>query len=448
LTIIVSGLWLPVNSFIVDHPSTAAVNNWDLSWFSDPITDGGAAVALNLVHYGGAKTPPGIWKTMVVPEVTVSDKPDGTRSGANYTYSVMALEPALNCTVIPQSAISTRNFTYQVHAGREDEFNQVNGTLVAVRPPGIDPRCSDSSIDGYANLTFGIELEASYPRSIGKYFDLVQSAAGQVSTDCPSVGILFGMVAPFVETNLTALVCSQTIKQVPVRVTYNGSPSFRGIEDVQRQGDYRMVQNDAKAHTLGYKIEGFLNETLLPFSSYPSSETDYDSFFNHLILRPGRYTRSELEGAENEWLFVQAVTEEYDEYLRHVIHHNIRAKDQSSAINILSATNDSSTESFQSTTIGLYSAEITHLIIDPTSKLILQVLLGTMTILSAIGFLLVKIRGTLPRDPCSIGSTMALLTNSPLCDPGAGILPEDAQHLSESQLLKAVSGWVFSGKLI
>ncbi|KAL6920981.1 hypothetical protein FSST1_005007 [Fusarium sambucinum] len=207
LTIIVSGLWLPVNSFIVDHPSTAAVDNWDLNWFSNPTTDGGAAVALNLVHYGGAKTPPGIWKTMVVPEITLSGNSDGTRSGANYTYNVMALEPALTCTVIPQNAISTRNFTYKVHAGREGEFNQVNGTLVAVQPPGIDPRCSGSSVDGYANLTFEIELEASYPRSIGKYFDLSQSAAGQVSTDCPSVGILFGMVkvTPFVEANVTAL---------------------------------------------------------------------------------------------------------------------------------------------------------------------------------------------------------------------------------------------------
>jgi hypothetical protein len=180
-----------------------------------------------------------------------------------------------------------------------------------------------------------------------------------------------------------------------------------------------------------------------------SLETKYDSFFNHIILRPDGYAYNTLEGVENEWLLIRAVTEDYNEYLRHIIHRNIRSGKQSSAVDLLSATNDSSSaESFQSTITGLYSAEITHLIIDATSKLVLQVLLATMTVLSVIGFLLVKIRGTLPRDPCSIGSTMALLADSQLCDPGAGILPEDAQHMNESQLLKEFDGWVFGGKLV
>jgi hypothetical protein len=43
---------------------------------------------------------------------------------------------------------------------------------------------------------------------------------------------------------------------------------------------------------------------------------------------------------------------------------------------------------------------------------------------------------------------MALLADSQLCDPGAGILPEDAQHMNESQLLKEFDGWVFGGKLV
>lgn len=59
-----------------------------------------------------------------------------------------------------------------------------------------------------------------------------------------------------------------------------------------------------------------------------------------------------------------------------------------------------------------------------------------MPVLTFIGFLLVKIRAVRPRDPCSIGSTMALLADSQLCDPGACILPEDAQHMNESELVK------------
>ena len=71
-----------------------------------------------------------------------------------------------------------------------------------------------------------------------------------------------------------------------------------------------------------------------------------------------------------------------------------------------------------------------------------------MTFFSLIGFILVKIRGTLPRDPCSVGSSMSLLADSQLCYPGAGILPEDAQHMDEKELIKLFDGWVFSGSLV
>jgi hypothetical protein len=85
-------------------------------------------------------------------------------------------------------------------------------------------------------------------------------------------------------------------------------------------------------------------------------------------------------------------------------------------------------------TTGSYSADVTHLVIDGTSKLILQVLFATMSGLSLLDFLLVKIRGTLPRDPCSIGSTLALLADSQLCDRELGVIPQNAEHMSESQL--------------
>ncbi|KAJ4138426.1 hypothetical protein NW768_002257 [Fusarium equiseti] len=447
LTIIVSGLWVPVTTLIVDHPSTAVVDNWDISWLSKPTNDRGAAVAINQLHYGGNKIPSGIWKDMVVPEVSLSDDFDGTRSGANYTYNVTALEPVLSCKVIDKSAISTRNYTYEINAGY-GKFNQVNGTKITVQPPRIDPRCSNSSIKGYANLTFGVELEEWRPLSIGKYFDLPQSTAGRAFADCPSVGILFGMVEPKGDTfegNLTALLCSQTIKQVPVSVRYNGNPALGIIEEVETRGNYTMMQKGNKA-TMGYKLAGLWSETLLSFPGYKSLHTEYDPFFNHILLRPDGYERSTLEGVKGEWLLTRAVEEDYNEYLRYAIHRNMRDGRKHPADRFLSATkNGSFTQSPQSTTTGLYSGEITHLIVDYASKTILQFLLATMTLFSVVSFLLVKIRGTLPRDPCSVGSTMSLLADSQLSDPGSGILPEDAQRMDEKELIKAFDGWVFSG---
>jgi hypothetical protein len=451
LTIIVSGLWTPANSLISNQPSTAAVNNWDRTWFSNTTHDGGAASALNLIRFGGARTPTGIWKDVVIPEVSLtadSAVSASARRGANYTYDVLALQPSLNCTIIPQDAISVKNMSYQVSAGRMGQYASATGTLITVQPPGIDRRCSKFSMNGFANLTFEMELLTMDPRWIGRYFDLPQSTAGRVSTDCPSIGMIFGSVTrnTTIEKDLTAVVCSQGIRQIPMRVTYNGNPALGKIDSMHTQGEYKSVQNDtAKAYTLGYKLEGFLSANLFSFPANLSTDL-YDPFFNHLLLRPEGYSRDDLSGRKNVDEFVRAVTQDYNEYLRHVINRNFRAGKQSPSVNLLSATKDRSARSLSthSTITGRFSAEVTHLIVDRTSKLILQVLLTAMTVLSLIGFCLVKIKGTLPRDPCSIGSTMALLADSQLCDKGSGIIPEAGQQMSESQSRRLFDGWVFS----
>jgi hypothetical protein len=388
---------------------------------------------------------------VVVPEVSLkanSAVSDSARRGANYTYDVLALQPSLNCTIIPQDAISVRNMSYQVSAGRMGQYASATGTLITVQPPGIDRRCSKSSVNGFANLTFGMELLTMDPKWIGKYFDLPQSTAGQVSTDCPSIGMIFGSVTRniAIEKDLTAVICSQGIRQIPMRVTYNGNPALGKIDSMHTQGAYKSVQNDTgKAYTLGYKLEGFLNANLFSFPANLSTEL-YDSFFNHLLLRPKGYSRNDLSGRKNEDKLVRAVTQDYNEYLRHVINRNFRAGKRSPGVNLLSATKDKSARSLSTDSMitGRFSAEVTHLIVDRTSKLILQILLATMTVLSLIGFCLVRVKGTLPRDPCSIGSTMALLADSQICDQGSGIIPEAGQQMSESQLRRVFDGWVFS----
>ncbi|KAL6918411.1 hypothetical protein FSHL1_009839 [Fusarium sambucinum] len=128
--------------------------------------------------------------------------------------------------------------------------------------------------------------------------------------------------------------------------------------------------------------------------------------------------------------------------MRHIIHRNLRSGSDRSGY-FLGASAQAS-RAAQSIITAYYSADVTHLVIDSTSKLILQILLGTMTGLSFIGFLLVKIRGTLPRDPCTIGSTMSLLAGSELCDPGSQVLPSGTERMDVKELTLALEGWVFS----
>ncbi|RSL86408.1 hypothetical protein CEP52_015814 [Fusarium oligoseptatum] len=447
LTIIVSGLWVPMDSRVVDQPTTASVDSWDLAWLDDPANDGGAGFGMNLIRHGGAVTPATIWKDLVVPRISLplNDTYEAYRE-ASSTFDVLALQPVLDCAVLPQEAISAPPWSYSAERGRMGQFVPVPGTMVMAIPKGIEPECAFTSSNSSADLSFSKTYETSNHIWVGEYIDLFNSTAGEVSNECPSIGMFFGLVnkTHTAGRNLTALLCSQGINQVPVTINYQGDPALGAIKSLRVRGQPQALKNGTSgSYTLGYKLKGFMGSTLPNFARN-NQEHQYDSFFNQLVNRPEGYSREDLVGPNNAVQLIKAVTLDYCEYMRHIIDRNLRASNTTSRTNFLSATDGNSTTSSHTMTTGLYSADVTHLVIDGTSKVILQMLFATMTGFSFIGFLLVKIRGTLPRDPCSIGSTMALLADSQFCDGELGVIPQNAEHMSESQLRQAFDGWVFS----
>ncbi|KAL2678555.1 hypothetical protein Neosp_009303 [[Neocosmospora] mangrovei] len=131
LTIIVSGLWVPMDSRVVDQPTTASVGNWDMAWLADPADDGGAGIGLNLIRNGGAVTPVTIWEDLVVPRVSLA--PDGTYEAyreVSSTFDVLALQPVLNCTVLPQGVISVPYWTHSEERGKMGQMVPIPGTMV------------------------------------------------------------------------------------------------------------------------------------------------------------------------------------------------------------------------------------------------------------------------------------------------------------------------------
>ncbi|KAI1738035.1 hypothetical protein F4680DRAFT_426859 [Xylaria scruposa] len=77
----------------------------------------------------------------------------------------------------------------------------------------------------------------------------------------------------------------------------------------------------------------------------------------------------------------------------------------------LDHSNSITQQSFNGTAIALVS----RLTVDFTSKLVLQIMLATMLVLEAISLSQIKLRGLLPRSPCSIASVMALLAGGTIC---------------------------------
>ncbi|KAH6890652.1 hypothetical protein B0T10DRAFT_548158 [Thelonectria olida] len=441
LTIVVSGLWILTGPATVERSSTASLGSWDQAWLSNSKDNGEAAVKLNVVRHKGATTPPEIWNGIVLPTISLPSSNSSDRP-ANYTYDVRGLRPVLNCTVVPQQEVHTRPYLIS-------QILSANVTVPA--------ECVKKASGEFAFFNFTYEVVAGDVTWMGRTWDLTESTAGHVSRACPSLGFLFGSVQGNYsdEIDITGLVCSQGIEEVPVTVTYEGDAAWAQLSTTQRPRlasgkAWSWRHGTAGAETLGFQITENLRKNLVRFVQEGKDWANYDAFFDHLLFGPSAYNRTALAGVQNVDKLISAVTRDYTEYMTYVINLNSRGNSNSKKSNLVSAVANVSSFSLASTDTvtteitGTRSQEITRLGIHATSKLILQVQLAIVTVLGLAGYLLVGMRDTLPRNPCNIASTMSFLAGSRLCDPKAGVLPRDAEFMNERQLDRALGRWRFS----
>ncbi|KAK2762400.1 hypothetical protein CKAH01_16186 [Colletotrichum kahawae] len=216
-------------------------------------------------------------------------------------------------------------------------------------------------------------------------------------------------------------------REFPATVTYEGNPEDIHLGDVRFHPEKsRAIHNEMNNGT------SFNFRPLIWFDSlawipltYDPDHFHKDYFFDHLMFGPDSLPLEDLVGPENIQNLTNAVSHNYREFMAHVLDHNFRSE-------IWTPIN------------GVSWQMTTRISIHQTSKVVLQALLAAMTVLGLIGYKLVKLRGTLPRNPCSIASTMGFLADSQLCDPDAGIIPADAGTTSERELGQSLGGYVFS----
>jgi hypothetical protein len=389
----------------------------------------------------------------VLPDVSLVTSDSLAQKGlartSKYTYTVGALRPLLECSVIPK--------TNHIRTVERSQYNVPEYYIETIRAFYVPQGGCRGQFRYVGNTSFGFQETASKDflnstKSVGRYFDLDANKSNS-SSSCPSIGILFGTIGGLDTSqwnNLTALVCSQGIEQIPVRVTYRGNHALGQISErhppeVSRDKAWRWLNGTSKSEALEYSLEGHFRHYLAFF--HGQTGWSLDSFFDQLLHRPDGRKFEDLHGPENIDALVKAIEKDYSEYMRHVINLNFRAYTNTTRDELVSSEGDRSAAkplSAHTTITGTEFGQVTRLAIDSTSKLILQILLAVIAVLNMTSYLLVKIDGTLPRNPCSIASTMAFLAGSQLCAHGSGIIPRGAEYMTDGQLKQAFDGWVFS----
>jgi len=146
------------------------------------------------------------------------------------------------------------------------------------------------------------------------------------------------------------------------------------------------------------------------------------------------YAAETLLGKAHRGNLTEAVSDLYAQYMALVVDMRFR----------IPIARGASADDSENLVHGTAYSFLSRLKLNFASKLTMQIMLGTMFIFGALTYSLMNLRSTLPRNPYSIASRMALFASSELCDERKALLPRNAIHMPLEELDQIFNGWLFS----
>ncbi|KAL8952674.1 MAG: hypothetical protein Q9222_001411 [Ikaeria aurantiellina] len=470
LTIISSGLWVADNQVLVSMNVTSDLgSSWNLTWSNNSADDAGASKLMNALDFGGSPIPVGTWTSFALPTLGKAttnrdtgealDPPnDDDNSFRRYVFDIDGLRPELNCTVCPKEDFrydETPTSSSMITDGVESPI--MSKSLGAYFRVPENCRNTDYENASFVSLNYTFTNDGNCePSLIGNFYELnISSArldpaspAKQIhrSEGCPSVGILFGHFE-----NITAVLCSQRFRSVPMTVTYSGDPAA-GILDEQHppvvsdsSPPKYMIDASTGLSTFSYQVKEHFSDGL---GNYPATAQDHataghwediEPIFDHLLHGPYNASKADILGFDHAQDLIIAIDKVNNKYMVQVLNTVLRSPPEGNSTAKKVA--DGGEEETEAVTVdGRLIRQITRLKMNNASKCTFQIMLAVMIVLSGIAVRLVKIRGTLPRDPYSIASVMGFLAGPKMTDPELKIIPPGSEFLRSDGLAKVFDG--------
>lgn len=459
LTIIVSGLWLVDSVPIRTTSSISLTSSWGTDWVNSSTQDNGAIGILDDIQYGRDVPPSHVLNDIVLPNFTTSGVVD---SKSNYTYTLPALRPQLDCEVMTSTSDGS------------DPVNSMYTPVTSVYnlPPGcLAGPYGNTSLLSYTENQFeaasdswiveadfwGLHLTSGATNYYFETFDFDIQFHDDNSTlpdnphGCPSLFGIFQFVSNFSghesyeapdADDYAAIICSQRLQLVPTEVTFVGDPKNMQIT--------KHVLNESAAFFLTNGTDGV---TAFPFQvekhfsylvcfrsecgeGHGYNDSGASPFFDHVIWGPNGLSLYDLAipkgsySGVNTTVLIKAMNELYNKYMTIAAHLNLKADTEASI----------QPEVIQ----GSKMTVVLRMKVDQTSKIVLQAQLAVMLVFGIATYVLVDLRGTLPGPPTSIGTVMSLLADSEMCDPKTGVFRHAYPDINDKDLAKSLEGWLFS----
>ncbi len=476
LTIVVSGLYTFETQSSRVPVSLNRLDTFDITWPGSAFNDSTAAVVSSLTESTGLADPAFTYQELAFPRVQhVSSQVLNSSQTPLLQTKIPALRASLDCVALDPS---TYNFTSSLNP----HLGSSSATFSATMPLPENcqhggPGGNESTIDFQAS--FSLRSNTSYigkllDLHVGPYDDIFAAAFGELAPhtqpdnppECPSLAFIYGYADTNdpAKTTADAMVCTQRLDQISTAVTF--TPKNMSISvlhppvtdealagpvpnahqytvegktytpyRIQQHFDKTFISND-QFRTPGRRCS-FWNSDVMPDNALEGSDPPIDAFWQGVLCAdpylPVESLRKSDTGSESEiFTSVQAF---YRRYMAKAIDANMRRP-----INGEGAEADGNAErSLEGVLIN--SERIVRLVQNNTPKIILQVMLGCMSVLMGMAVWMCRLwEPVVQYNPCTIAGKMVLFAGSRMCDSSVGrgddaaVLPDSIEEMDEVEL--------------
>ncbi|KAF4981465.1 hypothetical protein FZEAL_2708 [Fusarium zealandicum] len=454
LTIVVSGLYSAVDVPRVQEMTIQQTDSFNFEQVDLSLSDNQAAAIDSLIEYLDLDYPKWTHKGLVynnfeAPHVDVKN----ATAEAPLNVNIPAVRAKLNCTPVVEERLITKVVDKQGESfmqtlpGQNGIFTPVEGFMQIglnttlefskwcetspneneteaswmqyfLIPYGTVPAyVGKASIMTWANGTIMGDGGVNTNPTTGSGYGSGGLATG--SNGCPTFALTFGTLGATdwvmegdhilwtFAYNLGTLLCYQNLEQVDTNVTWD-VPDFEfassGTPKVDKS-TASLLKNDAGSQRFEFAVNAWLeglsdsvyNRTIPGPNKTSPIVNDVDQFVQALVYGKNGRPLEELLGEENEDNMAKVANDIYQVYMAQAISLNMRSN----------STKDGSR--LPTYTGSLTTSGNRRLKQNKGTKIALQAMLATMVACVIATALLMRVRGVLPHNPCSIAGTATLL---------------------------------------
>ena len=475
LTLVISGLYTFDTQSSTSISNVVQVDHFTPVWSQSALNDSAAAVIDSLTESTGLTFPAFTYNELAFPQIQSTPFLSNSSSISLLQVQLPAVRSDLQCSILEASAFNfTASFNTFIESASASYEARVPLSSACQRG---GPSGNESFIE--FDVSFSMRSNTSYISKlvdlhVGPFDGVLAESSDELEPtiqpdnppSCPTLAFIYGYADALnpTQSTTTTFICYQHLSQLLTNTTFTlHNTSISTLHPpTPLESTTTPLSNAQNLTTFPFRIQRHFDSTFIsnlhfanpthpcsflsptsntPTSSLLGSSPPIDPFFQGVLCSQPLLDITTLRSTSfsSQQTVFNATNAFYRRYMAQAISSNMR-------VPLTDATRSTVAALPQATILN--AGTVTRLVQNNTPKIVLQVMLGVMSVLGGVAVWMGRVwEPVVPYNPCTIAGTMALFAGSEMCDRGGEtgreLFAVGVEGWSREELRERWRGWEF-----